>query len=394
MTTTYSKLKQKFNVFKINEEIISLFKSKDIFQIILDAVNNKDEINALFLINEGYKYEYTSDKKYEITDHMKLLIMKAASLNLLKDVYWKFFPKLTAKSKLKLYESVKDCNDEDVFIFLYKEKLFTTKELNDTLYNFKFKRLHEHMKVSDLNYEINLSGVLATKIISEEYDDVLFFVQLGNKLGFGYSEFFRHQKYHPIEDLYERGMFVNDLDKMLFQSILHEKDDLINFFIEKGAKLENIKDDIDKKFESSCRTGKVSEVTNLLKYNPDINNKIKLKNDCIDGMNSSKLHKDKQNYAKIAVLLLENSNEEYLTYNFIRLLHYLKLENISDMYNEGFRLDLKHMGYITDRFVLEKDKLSLLNELDENFIDFVNMNLYFIEENCDEEALEYLETIL
>lgn len=403
MTTTYNELKQKFNIFEINEEIINLFKTKDIFQVILDAINNKDEINALFLINNedrilsiidnstGFDLVFESERL--ITEDMKFEIGKIAALNQLKSVYRACFNGLDFTFKEKLYENIKDCNDEDVFIFLYKEGLFTDK-LENVPYSFKSKKLHRLMKNEKTNYDVNVRREINKNIKGGNYDNVLFFVKIKHKLNLYCEDFFRLNRTGEIKDLYSRRMFVNDLDKMLYYSIVYNHEDLINFFIEKGANLENIKGDIDAGLLDACPRDNLSKVENLLKYKANVNKIDRNGKDCIDLMNTSSSYVVKRYLNEISVLLLKNSDEQYLILNFIRLLHYLKLQDINEMYNEGFRLNPLNKISSNERFFLDVQKLSLLNNLDDNFIDFVNNNLDFIEGNCDKDALKFLKNLL
>lgn len=405
----YLELKQNLNIFQNSEEHDKLIRETDIFKLFLDCLENSDETNAKFLSDNYFvlEDEYNKNiptnkvvidkKKYDILFPKKEINDPSPTpFDLCPNLAFKIFNLNLTLGKLR-----SNFLDEDYLTAL--EFLYSIEFIKD---GFLFKEINDdHVRNKtildkDARFSFMFNDFLSTLILKNGLTDETRFyfdneyIILSER--FNPNQYFKHiNDAEIIESHLKLGIFKDKIDDFLMKTITENREDLTQLFIKYGAKLENIS---EKTFNDNLRVtvfnNNPANFRNLLKYGADVNGFTSGNSDSIFHMNT-KIGGEcikPEDYNEIANIIMKNTKEENMTYNFIRLLSCLNHDDIIKLYDEYFRLNKGEMNI--SKFILTKDKLSLLNDLDDNFIDFVNNNLELIKKNCDKDALRYIETLI
>lgn len=365
---------------------------EDELKQILEVLDNRDEDKALILIRKDEK----------LTKNMKLTILRKSIENQLDKVY-KLFD-MTIWFKNILYNEFKDNDSYEILKFLDVNDFFDgfvdhiiCNSRNKTL----FKVIFENKKHNDI-----VGKRVYDYVCSNNHDELMFYVEQGLELFKGTKvsngdrlceKFMGKNENDKIKELYERGLFKQDMDRVFFQCILLGRDELVNFFIEKERMdIEKVKKEskfIEKMFQFS-EDGLLTNLMDLLKYKPNINTKDKYGADIVEVMQSVRDIKRNSSgvYHGIAKSLLEHTSEQNMIYNFTGFIEFLNEEDIKEMYNE-YRLDFSLLKG-NNLIFKDKDIIVLLLDLDDNFIDFIKSNLNKIYKHCSKDVKLYIETLV
>lgn len=393
----YNNLKQKFNAFELTEEFQTYIKNSNIYEILLDSLNNKDEDNTLFLLNNFFK----DDGIIPLNDDMKIEIMKAIIDNVLGNVYDYFSPlcfKKTSGVKFNIFiHYLKSPSEEEILEFLNERNFFEKSYMDECI-----KQDNDILHLALKNNDYYIVGVLKHVIELLKNKD---YIRIPNfiKLEFlGIEELYMsNSKDLDLLKQHEKlDMFKYSVDNFLYEAISQGKDEeIVDYFKELGGKIENISYRlIRNEFNKSCVQRRLKTIKLFIRENIDFSNKCLT---AVDKMNQKLFEevndlyeKNKDVYDEIAKILFEHLKEEDKTSSFFLLSNYFSREYIKEIYEKGFRLDEISIG-ISYMFNLNKDSLHLLNELDENFINFLKINVDKIKDYCcDEESIEYIKSIL
>lgn len=348
---------------------------------LLKALNKRDENKALKIIKR--LYHPLDDVSLEIE------IFKKAIDNCLGKVY-DFLMEQTLNKDLinkKLLGHYINFSCLESLEFLSSKKFF-----NDNIskcIKIKNKVLHKVIKYnsgySDL-IEIHIKELLD----NDNFNDLVFYIDSV----FGADLYLDKVKdLDTIKQHYELGMFHGRVDMFLRESLFRGNEEFVEYFKEIGGNVENVRCDIVMDgFTYLCITNEHKSI-NLILKNLDI------REDCqtiVEDFLRDELEEG-ENYKEIVRMFLRNSYEEDIIMNFFMLSHILTDNDIVDLYNEeNIRFSsLKIKFHMNVELKLNKTHLYLLNELDENFIDFLKINFKGIKENCyDKESLKYIKSIL
>lgn len=406
----YQKLKERLDVFEDNEEHDTLIRKSDISQLLRDAIKNSDDDNAMFLLRKYFIKEDEYNKNIEtdrifINNHFELRLFgsyindeRETESDILCDKVHDLF---------QISDSVIDCLTnlfEDKFVetlgFLYKEKFiengFFTYDPNDD------ERNHILLKIDSRFYSFFGFNNKLFKILIEDNlneDNMFYLEHMSDNSLIRPSKYFDNFKdIEVIKEHIKLGVLRNDFNRYTIFCITENlPNDIIELFIKHSGGRENLKSLIEDEEYSFCDKfivnfhGKYDKFENMLRYGAYINYiYFPEKRDIIHILFSTKNHTQ---HRKTLILMLEYSTQENIVNNFMRLLKFLNVEDILRFYNEGVRIgDYKLDEDYQYRFT--KDKLLLLNDLDDNFIDFIINNLELMKKNCDGEALRYIETLI
>lgn len=393
---TYRKLKEKYGVFLYNNDLLTSIRYSDDYQILLEALDEGSECDAFFILEYFFQ---NSQKDYKGLDAE--VVIKCAEKNL-SDVYKEI---INERLKEAVYLKIKDSNNENVLKFLLSNNFFDKYLMTEVIMTSNNNVLHEVIR-NDRDCIDIINNIYRTAFLERKYEDILPYINRGYKLDKYYCSLLLEElSIKEIQCFHEKGMFKLQMDQMLFVSIIGNKDDCVAFFIDKGSKLENIINELYVELYFACNGKRLNNVRNLMKYNLDVNANIefgssrnKRKESIIDGfMEDLGIYiGDFSNIREIAKLLFENTKQVNKRNNFFRLFISLDDEYIKELYNEGrFNLSGNKLNYEGNiRIYLNKEKLSLLYELDENFGDFLKNNIELITRNSSEELMKYIKSVM
>lgn len=355
------------------------------YQLALEALNNGNESPLTSYLYKTKKVvENRGFTSVDIDDEMRLEILIICVKNQLKNIYNIV---INNSIKRKIYDEFKDSQSCDILFFLFSNNLFKYVLLEDIVKFSDNKVLHQIVK-RDVKYFSVVNEQMEELFDSKDYERISFFVNNGCNFSLRNLEhcynLISKINVRKANKLFELGLFKNSMNHMLFNSILLMRDDLIKFFFEKGSKIMD-KMFIDKIIQFSIGN-RHKELENLLKYSINLNTKIN-DQDVFDRMKDVS---DDRDYSKVSNLLLKHSSNEMLSSNFTKLIKFLSSNDITENYNRGAKLDVTLLKTKSD-FAFTKDKIVLLLELDENFLEENQENL---DKFRGTEVKRYIETVL
>lgn len=369
------------NYREIRENIEDI---KNPYEVLLDVIEKRDEQSALFILNHFH------DNKTWLSEDSRLDVLIRSIKSRFKRIY-----KLLMEDSFKehVLEKIKDLKDIKVFKFLVSMEFFNNDLAYKIITTIDNKILFESIENMSY-YQYSLNKIYKGIFYRGKYDELLIFINKGCKLGRYCNDLIRKIKDDGIiKELYEKGLFKGDMDHVLYYLIMDQRDDLVNFFIEKGAEIEKIKEDLQTSLMNIIQYDQLDSIEYLLKFELNVDESFNGCNSCIDKFlyESNSVNEERR---KIAYLLFQHSSQDKLKENFIKLIKYFELEDIRRIYNDGFSLDVIELNedYLIEHFT--EDKLSLMNELDENLIDFISVNLDLMLKHCNKETVSYIQSII
>lgn len=351
------------------------------YKKLLEELDNKNLYTCMLIL-----------KNICLSDEQLLEVIVKCIENKLLNLYMSIFNKRLEED---VFERIKDLQNDEVFDFLIQADFFNEQLMYRGLKYCDNIVFHKNVRKCAMYYQNALHKIYNEIFVRRKYEELIYFINLGDNLGNFCGKLLDNVEDDKIKELYEIGLFKNDIDIMTYHSIFKENNILSQFFIEKGADMDKVREYLYPHLLNYCEYKNFNKIEHLLKFNFDVNKGFKTfgisYESCIDKF-MREFHFNDENGKEIANLLFQHTKKDKLTENFIRLFPYFDLEDIKRIYDGGFHLDVSILKYRC-RF-LTKNKLSLLNDLDDNFIDFLKINLKNIKEGCREDAELYIESLI
>lgn len=334
----YNQLKQQLVTFQPNADHIGLIKETDITKVLLDALDNKDDENAFYLLKYCFKstdiygssfmptefsYKFSSKDKIEINDKLKIQILEKAIYGQLSKsfLYVNKFFELNRYIEDEILNRILRKDSRECYEFLYSNGFFDSIVCLEKCIKIKSVNLHEVIK-KHTDYERFVSGYSFVLFDQKDFDNLLFLTKFG--LNVSPERYLR--EVNDIELMKQHrdlGMFNNNLHHFLYFSLVKNRQDEVSLFKEMGASLKSIpRNFMIRRIIYLIIDGKVEMFKTILKEGVDIKDNCNL-------IISELCKSSRKNVDNIEIvqILLGNSNKEDFKNNLNLLYKYLNPED-------------------------------------------------------------------
>lgn len=357
----------------LNKEDINV-REFNMYNILLEAIDEKDERISIDIVERYITISRVFWSKFRSEPNKQRIYYNQLNIILRKTIINKFNGLYYSIIQLKIY---------DYLVILLKE-LIKQRDVDSILFI-----LRSTYYIRDLYIYENLKDQIFN-VLSRFADNELMKLiknKCGVNLGLDLEKY--ESCYQNLEDFKKSMPYFNN--NLLIEKIEQEEYHIVDYLIER-FKIEKI-EGVTLLLHDAFKNRNLTKAKCLLKYNVV----VKRCNifDKLNILHIDDCYYDDKLFKEVIMLMLAKSEERYRSYNLFSCVKYLYVEDIKYLYDSTpFRLSNLECKLNKREIRLELRIITLLNEIDENFVDFVNNNYKFIKDNLEEDAKTYLDNIM